>query len=60
VAIRKTTEKKAPARKPATSRKRAPKVTHDQIAERAYYLHLERGGDPFENWLHAEQELVTA
>ncbi len=30
------------------------------IAERAYYIHLEEGGDADENWLRAERELVTA
>ena len=58
----KTTEKKAPARKPATvSRKRKPKVSHEQIAERAYFISKERGGgNELENWLLAEHELVGA
>ncbi|HZR96499.1 MAG TPA: hypothetical protein VFA56_12445 [Gaiellaceae bacterium] len=53
---------KAPARKPAIRRKRAPKVeiTHDDIATRAYFLHLEGGHDPFENWVRAERELVAS
>ncbi len=34
-------------------------VTHDHIAERAYYISLESGGDAFENWLRAERELAT-
>ena len=47
-----------------TSRKRtaakAP-VTHEQIALRAYELHLLGvGADPMENWLRAERELVAA
>ena len=51
---------KAPgARKPSIRRKRMPAITHEDIATRAYYLHLEGGHDPFENWLRAEQELVT-
>ena len=58
-ARRTSTEKKSPARKP-TVRRRKPTVTHAQIAERAYFLHLERGGDAFENWLAAERELATA
>lgn len=56
---------KAPAaRKPALRRKRTPEITHDgevmrdHIATRAYYLHLEGGSDPHENWLRAERELV--
>jgi hypothetical protein len=32
----------------------------EDVATRAYYIHLEQGGDPFENWLRAEQELVAA
>jgi hypothetical protein len=59
VATRKTAEQKAPARKPSIRRKKVVAITEAQIAERAYFLHLERGGDPFENWLNAEQELVT-
>jgi len=55
---RTTTEKTTTPRKPAL-RRRKRAVTHDQIAERAYFLHLERGGDPFENWLVAERELAT-
>jgi hypothetical protein len=51
---------KAPARKPAVRRKRTPTITHDDIATRAYYLHLEGGHDPLENWARAERELVGA
>lgn len=52
---------KAPAvRKPALRRKRTPDVSHDHIATRAYFLHLEGGSDPHENWLQAERELVGA
>ena len=50
-AVRKRTTKK----KTATTA-----ITQEQIAERAYYLYLERGGDELENWLHAERELVAA
>jgi hypothetical protein len=36
-------------------------VTHDQIALRAYELHLlGAGADPMDNWLRAERELATA
>ena len=54
------TSKEPAARKPSVRRKRAPKVelTHEHIATRAYYLHLEGGHDPFENWVRAERELV--
>jgi hypothetical protein len=65
LATRKTAEtkvaaKKTPARKPATTttRKRKPKIGHDEIAMRAYFLSQERGGCDLENWLLAEHELV--
>jgi hypothetical protein len=58
----KKAEKKAPARKSATmmTRKRKPKISHDEIAMRAYFLSQERGGNELENWLLAEHELVGA
>ena len=37
-----------------------PEVTGEQIAERAYYIFLERGGteeSALEDWLQAEREL---
>lgn len=37
--------------------------THDEIALRAYQIYVERGcapGDPMEDWLRAEQELLAA
>ena len=37
------------------------KPTYDEIALRAYHIYLERGctpGDPMEDWLRAEQELL--
>jgi hypothetical protein len=56
---------KAPAaRKPAIRRKKAaPAIvppSYEDIANRAYFIHLEGGHDPFENWLRAERELVGA
>jgi hypothetical protein len=52
---------KAPSvRKPAVRRKRVAAVSHEDIAMRAYYLHLDGGHDPFENWLRAERELAGA
>ena len=55
------TSKAPAARKPAARRKRAaPPVSHEHVATRAYYIHLEGGHDPFENWLRAEAELTTA
>jgi hypothetical protein len=46
----------------ARKRAAAPQpVTHEQIALRAYELHLHgAGADPMENWLRAERELVSA
>jgi len=46
-------------RKIGIRRKRAVQITQDDIATRAYYIHLEGGHDPFENWLRAERELVS-
>jgi hypothetical protein len=47
-----------------SSRKRAAApapVSHEQIALRAYELHLlGAGADPMDNWLRAERELVSA
>ena len=57
------TSKAPSARKPAVRRKRvAPTITvsYEDIATRAYYIHLEGGHDPFENWLRAEHELTAA
>lgn len=54
--------------KPAIKRVRAakPKVrrrqpSHDEIAQRAYFIHLEEGGhDQMRNWLRAEDELTPS
>lgn len=54
--------------KPATKRPRIrkrktapPCPTHDEISERAYFLHLEDpGADELGNWLRAERELTAA
>jgi hypothetical protein len=49
--------------KPATRKRAAAPapVTHEQIALRAYELHIAGvGADPMDNWLRAERELVTA
>jgi hypothetical protein len=56
---------KKPAAKKATTTRRTKKVTEpivlnwEHVAERAYYIHLEEGGDATQNWLRAEQELVA-
>jgi hypothetical protein len=52
--------KKAPTRRRTTKKASEPIVlTWEHVAERAYYIHLEEGGDPTDNWLRAERELVT-
>lgn len=54
---------KTPARKPAakrTTRKKKVEVPVEHVATRAYFIHLEEGGDPESNWLRAEHELVPA
>ena len=66
---RKATEaaatKKPAAKKTATPRRTTKKATEpivlswEHVAERAYYISLEEGGDPTENWLRAERELVA-
>jgi hypothetical protein len=61
---RKTTEttstpKKTTTRRVTARRRKTTDVTHDHIATRAYFLHLEGGGDATANWLQAERELVA-
>jgi hypothetical protein len=64
---RKATEAAA-AKKPAakkTTTRRIKKtetiaLTWDHVATRAYYISLAEGGDPTENWLRAERELIAA
>jgi hypothetical protein len=64
---KKATEAAASTRKPAARKTttRAKKTAlvetpWDHVATRAYYIHLEEGGDPTENWLRAERELIAA
>ena len=51
---------KSTTRKRVLKRAPAPVAVHDEIAVRAYFLHLAGGSDPLENWLRAEQELLAA
>lgn len=45
-------------RKPKTKR---PGLTHHEISERAYFIHLDEGAsDELRNWLRAERELTAA
>ena len=54
----KTAPKRAPARKPRTSRR---KPSHSEISVRAYFLHIEQpASDELGNWLRAERELTPA
>jgi Protein of unknown function (DUF2934) len=55
---KKTTTSKTTSATTRRTRKR-PVPTTDQIAERAYFIHLDEGGDPFGNWLRAERELTA-
>jgi hypothetical protein len=65
---RKATEaaatKKTAAKKTSTRRtKKATEpivLTWEDVATRAYYIHLEEGGDARENWMRAERELAPA
>jgi hypothetical protein len=61
---RRKTSGAPPEMAPAAARGREdrPSVSHDQIAERAYLLYLERGaghGQDLEDWLRAEAELTA-
>jgi len=43
------------------SRTKRRKPSHGEIAERAYYIHLDEGErDELGNWLRAERELTAA
>jgi hypothetical protein len=54
----KTTPKRAGSRR-RRSNQREP--DHSQIAERAYFIHLQEGSsDELQNWLRAERELSAA
>ena len=66
---RKTTEAAAttkPVAKRTVTRRTKKKaeetivLSWEHVAERAYYISLDEGGDPVENWLRAERELVVA
>lgn len=66
---RKATEAAATTKKPAAKKtvtRRTKKeatepivLTWEHVATRAYYIHLEEGGNAVENWLRAESEFVT-
>jgi hypothetical protein len=50
--------KKSPVRK-TVRRKKTAVPTQEAVAERAYYIALEQGGRPFDNWIQAERELAA-
>jgi hypothetical protein len=56
--LTKTTTRKPAAKR--TTRKKKLEITAEHIATRAYFIHLEEGGDPQSNWLRAERELLPA
>ena len=50
---------RAVSSRPSRTRRRKP--SHGEIAERAYFIHLEDGeSDQLANWLRAERELAAA
>jgi Protein of unknown function (DUF2934) len=54
---------KPAVRRPRTAKPRTKRrnPTHEEIATRAYFIHLDEGGrDELENWLRAERELLAA
>ena len=54
----KATGLKAAARKATTSRRKAPVITDEMIAERAYFIaESGTGSSDHENWIRAEAEL---
>ena len=56
--IRKPTVRRTRSRKPKVE-PRQP--SQGEIAQRAYFIHLEESGtDPLANWLRAEAELTAA
>jgi hypothetical protein len=65
---RKATEAAATVKTAAkkTTTRRTKKATEpivlnwEDVATRAYYIHLEEGGDAQENWMRAEHELAPA
>ena len=61
-ATTKTAAKPTAKRTRTRQRKTAlPTPSHGQIAERAYFIHLDAGGsDQLANWLQAERELTAA
>jgi hypothetical protein len=62
-ATKRTAAKRTAAKRPARRRPAAAPapITHEQIALRAYEIHLEgTDGDALAHWLRAERELIGA
>jgi hypothetical protein len=56
----KTTASKTTARKATSSRRKAPVITNEMIAERAYFIAQSgTGSSDHENWVRAEAELLN-
>jgi hypothetical protein len=56
----KTTASKTTARKATSSRRKAPQITDEMIAERAYFIAQSgTGSSDHENWVRAEAELLN-
>jgi hypothetical protein len=56
-AAKKVVKKAAPKRRVT---KKVETATYEEIATRAYFISLEAGGEPLDNGLRAERELVPA
>jgi hypothetical protein len=52
--------KRTVTRRTKTTETEAIVLTWEHVATRAYYISLDEGGDPIENWLRAERELIAA
>jgi hypothetical protein len=59
-APKKTAAKRTVTRRTTKTATKPTVLTWEHVATRAYFIHLEDGGDPLENWLRAERELVAA
>jgi hypothetical protein len=60
-ATKKPAAKRTVTRRTKTTEATEPIVlTWEHVATRAYYIHLDEGGDAVENWLRAERELLPA
>jgi len=59
----KTKQTSSPVEKKPAKSKAKVKPSHDEIAEKAFQIYLERNGapgDPMQDWIRAEQELTAA